>query len=435
MTALTDADAPPWEPDEDPFSANPLYPQSEKAWPAMDGAAFYGLPGEVVAAFDAHTEADPVAILLTFLAVYGAAIGRGPHARADGAQHAGRLFIVVVGDTSKARKGTSFAQVRRIFVAADKRFAAERILGGFGSGEALVDAISDGEDHRLLVVEPEWARILSVGRREGSTLSPLLRQAWDGDRLAVRSRGKGVVAAEGAHISVIGHVTVEELRAKLVDTEVANGFANRHLFVLAKRSKLLPTGGNLDDAAVDELARKTRKALEEARKLKVMQRTPAAEALWDRLYRKMAEDEPGGLLGSVIARDAAQVLRLSVLYALCDASASIDTDHVLAAFAVWSYCRASAAFIFGDSLGNPLADKLLLALKDAGPEGLSGRQLDRAVGGHASKPELDAARDALTRRGLTTTHTVESGGRPIVVTVAREHADKADYADKGSLHG
>ena len=248
------------------YPLNPLCPHSERPWPVMDGAAFYGLPGEVVAALEPHTEADPAAILLTYLTAYGAAVGRGPHARADGAHHAGRLFIVVVGDTSKARKGTSFAQVRRIFVAADERFASERILGGFGSGEALVDAISDGEDHRLLVVEPEWARILSVGRREGSTLSPLLRQAWDGDRLAVRSRGKGVVAAEGAHISVVGHVTVEELRAKLVDTEVANGFANRHLFVLAKRSKLLPTGGRLDELVVDDLARKTRMALAEARR-------------------------------------------------------------------------------------------------------------------------------------------------------------------------
>jgi Protein of unknown function (DUF3987) len=295
-----------------------------------------------------------------------------------------------------------------------------------------VDASSEGEDHRLLVVEPEWARILSVGRREGSTLSPLLRQAWDGDRLAVRSRGKGVVAAEGAHISVIGHVTVEELRAKLVDTEVANGFANRHLFVLAKRSKLLPAGGNLDDGIVEELARKTRLTLAEARKIGRLQRTPEAEALWERLYLRMAQDEPGGLLGSVIARDAAQVLRLSVLYDLCSASASIDTDHVTAALAVWSYCRSSAAFIFGDSLGNPLADKLLQALKDAGPDGLSGRQLDRAVGGHASKTELDAARDALSRRGLITTYTLDSGGRPILVTVAQEHADKADNADKGS---
>src|SRR5664280_1735614 len=109
--------------ENDLYPLNPLCPHSNRPWPTLDGAAFYGLPGKVVAALDPHTEADQVAILLTYLTVYGAAVGRGPHARADGAQHAGRLFVVIVGDTAKARKGTSYAQTRRIFVGADRRFA------------------------------------------------------------------------------------------------------------------------------------------------------------------------------------------------------------------------------------------------------------------------------------------------------------------------
>ena len=174
------------------YPLNPLCPHSTDEWPTIDGAAFYGLPGQVVTAIEEHTESDPVALLVTYLTAFGASVGRGPHALADGAEHAGRLFAVMVGNTSKARKGTSWAQIRRIFVAANRRFADDRILGGFGSGEALVDAVAgEDADHRLLVIAPEWARTLSAGRREGSTLSPLLRQAWDGDRLAVRSRGGG----------------------------------------------------------------------------------------------------------------------------------------------------------------------------------------------------------------------------------------------------
>ena len=91
---------------------------------------------------------------------------------------------------------------------------------------------------------------VAVGRRDGSTLSPLMRQAWDGDRLAIRSRGSGTVVADGAHVAVLGHVTAEELRAKLVETEVANGYANRHLFVLVRRSQLLPAGGDADRPAI-----------------------------------------------------------------------------------------------------------------------------------------------------------------------------------------
>ena len=101
-------------------------------------------------------------------------------------------------------------------------------------------------DPRLLVVESEFARILAVSKREGSTLSTLLRQAWDGGRLQVRSRG-GTAVAEGAHLVVIGHITKPELLARVAESDIHGGLLNRFLIVEAERSKLLPSGGNLDD--------------------------------------------------------------------------------------------------------------------------------------------------------------------------------------------
>jgi hypothetical protein len=145
----------------------------------------------------------------------------------------------------------------------------------------------------------------------------------------------------------------------------------------------------------------------------------------------MAEDEPGGLLGAVIARDAAQVLRLSALYALTDTASSIEVCHLEAAWAVWQYCRQSVQTIFGDASGNPTADKLHRALLDAGEEGLDGRQMDRAFGGHVSAGELKAALESLKRRELVLTYSEETGGRPRTITVARLSADKAEDADKG----
>jgi hypothetical protein len=435
-----------------PISLNPLIPQSQSEWeedqaylnplntlisqtpdddwPVMADAAFHGITGRIVGAIDPHTEADPVAILLTILTAAGGAIGRGPHAQADGSQHPARLFTVLVGDTSKARKGTSWAQAKRVFEYADETFTKDQILGGFGSGEALVDAVGEARENRVLVIEPEWARLLAVGRREGSTLSPLIRQAWDGDRLAIRSRGAGTVTADNAHVVVLGHVTAEELRMKLTDVEIANGFANRHLFALVKRSKLLPSGGNLDVNVLQGLGHQLRRSLEEAQRLTLIKRTDAAEKQWHRLYVKLADDEPGGLVGSIIARDSAQVLRLSVIYALLDGSEVIDVEHLTAASAVWDYCRESARIIFGDSLGNPTADALFVAIRSAGPAGLSATQQNKAMGGHASKNELNAARTYLEKKGLIVFHVEKTDGAPMTLAIAKEHAKQAEKAEK-----
>ncbi len=263
-----------------------------------------------------------------------------------------------------------------MFRYADPKFVDKRVRGGFGSGEALVDELVDKTDdagrpiptdHRLLVNEPEWVRLLAVGRRDGSTISPLLRQAWDGELLQVRSRVATAVADE-AHVALIGHITVEELKAKLSQTEQANGYANRHLFVLVRPARQLPSGGNFDDERASLLGAELKRALARARRVGVMHRTASAEERWAEVYSVMFHDEPGGLLGVIIARDQPQVLRLSVAYALMDGVDAIDLPHLEAAWAVWRYCRRSAEFIFGSALGDPEEDRLFVAIRAAGAE-------------------------------------------------------------------
>jgi Protein of unknown function (DUF3987) len=396
--------------------------RGEGGWPVLDPAALHGLAGQIVRAIEPHTEADAAGLLVSTLVEFGAQVGPRPHAMADSAEHPARLFAVLVGETAKGRKGSATKNAERISTAADPEFARKRRLNGFGSGEAVVDAVRGGEgtqDPRLLVNESEFARILNVAGRDGSTLSSIIRQAWDGGRLAVRSRA-GTTVAENSHVCVLGQITSDELRARLTQTDTASGFANRFLFASVRRAQLLPSGGNLDQSEVIALAHKFASAAAEAGKVGILRRTPAAEALWGELYLEMAEDEPGGLLGAIIARDCAQMLRLSVAYCLLDRARVIDVEHVRAAWAVWRYCRASAAYIFGESLGDPIADRLLQAVREAGRDGLDGRQRSKVLNGHASREQLDAACSLLARKGLATIQTVETGGRPITVLRAAE---------------
>ncbi len=402
-------------------------PVLQVAWPVLPTAARHGLAGEVLEAIEPHSEADPAALLVTLLAGFGALVGPGPHALADGAEHPARIWPLVVGDTSKARKGTTWAQIRRVLNAADQRFTADRILAGFGSGEALVDAVAGEQDRRLLVIETEYGRVLSVSKREGSTLATLLRQAWDGGRLQVRSRA-GTAVADSSHIVVIGHITRAELLAKVAESDALGGSLNRFIVTAARRSKLLPSGGNLDEQTIEDFGRKIAFVASRARRVGVLRRTPAAEECWASLYAELADDDPGGLLGAVIARDSAQILRLSVTYALLDGMNRIEVEHIAAAQAIWEYARASAAAIFGAATGDRVADLILAELQSRGSEGLDGTAIRDLLGRHAKRERIDQAIATLEQRGLATKATKATQGRPKTVVRLATKATEATKA-------
>jgi hypothetical protein len=121
LKALVEA-LPDWQPSgEKPAPA---------AWPQMDPAAFQGLAGEVVKAIEPHSEADPVAILIQFLTVAGNLMGRTAYYRVEDNRHHANLYVLLVGESAKARKGTSLARVRAIVRHADEAWSERQQIKG-----------------------------------------------------------------------------------------------------------------------------------------------------------------------------------------------------------------------------------------------------------------------------------------------------------------
>jgi len=381
---------------------------------------FYGFAGEIVRAIEPHTEADPNGLLVTILAEFGAHVGRGPHAVADGAEHPPRLFPVLVGETSRARKGTAQANIDLVFDKAFPNFRKEHRLTGLASGEGLIQAASDLKDRRFLIVEPELARVLQVCNRDTSTLSAIIRQTWDGGDLAVMTR-QNPLRADDVHVVLISHITKGELRQVLSGMDAMNGFANRFLFCEVRRSKRLPEGGGFSDKDLASLARELKKTVAAASVVGRLQRTPEAKELWAEYYNAM-DDKVAGLFGAVTARAEAQLLRLSVSFALLDAGVNssnssnsyITSDHLRAAKAVWDYCEASAKSIFRDATGIPLADQLLEHLAKAGTKGLTFTQLHAEFHRNVNSSKLHSTRLELEKLGrIRTTKEKGSAGAPV----------------------
>src|SRR5208283_836391 len=215
-------------PEDDPATAAASTLPVPEGWPAAPQTAVYhGLAGEITGTIAPQTEADPVAILSQLLVAFGAAVGRGAYFQVEATSHYPNEFLVLIGDSARARKGSSWDHVHRLITGADPAITA-RILTGLSSGEGLIHSVRDpagqdpgASDRRLLVIEPEFVSVLKNVSREISTLSPTLRSAWDGRPLAILTR-TAPARASNPHIALIAHITQHELRRYTTGLELAN---------------------------------------------------------------------------------------------------------------------------------------------------------------------------------------------------------------------
>ena len=411
--------------------------QPGSLWPVLDAAALHGLAGDVVELLAPHTEADPVALLASFLAEVGTMLNRTPHLILDGTFHPLLFWPVLVGQSSKSRKGTAGKRIERMLTLADTTWTRGEYRGTLSSGEGLAFAVRDpqyheepvkqngkptgetqtvcidtgAEDKRLFLVQPEFGAVLRIMARDGNSLSGVLRDAWDGLTLAPMTKANRVRATD-PHIGIVGHITKDELLRNLTDTEASNGFGNRFVWLAVRRSKELPEPSTPDDGELTVLASRIRQALNYGRALNQIGRTESAREAWAAIYHDLSADRPG-LAGTLLQRAEAQVMRLSALYSVLDQHPMIDLVHLKAGLALWQYAEQSTRLIFGDSLGDLDADTILRALRASGE--LSDSDVSNLFGRHRSAAKLERAKSIVLEAGRAHCETIETGGRPRIV--------------------
>jgi hypothetical protein len=381
------------------------------------------------------TESDRAAILVQYLAGFGNIVGNGPHMMLDGSRHGCCLYALIVGKSSKSRKGTSWARVSEILYHADPEWFESRVMTGVSSGEGLVYEIRDPvyervrkdgkreeeddaeelddddehyvrrvvdpgvDDKRLMLVETEFAQLLRVMRRDTNPLSAFIRNLWDRGVAGGLTKGSQT-RTRNAHVSIVGHITSEELKREMQAVDLYNGFANRFVYVCASRSKKLPGGGSLDDATVSELSHETAEAIEQARKSPHHTITfdPDAFRLWEQAYNGELAIEHSGPYGAVTSRGEPMVARLAMIYALLDNKGIIRPVHMQAALAVWRYCDASARFLFAAEIeiGDPVARTMLERIP---PEGIARGELRHKMSHNLKTDAFDRALRVLMAAG------------------------------------
>ena len=447
----------------------------------MREEAFIGVAGEFVDFIYPQSESSREVLLTQFLAAFGTLRGDSPRYPHESTFHWTQEFMVACGPTSMARKGTSVAHVKRVLVEAEP-LSGKRIVSSLSSGEGLIFMIRDPKeiytydkknlgvpllsdksdldvaDKRLLVITSEFGTILEQLRRTGSTLSSILRMAWDHEPLinTTRNEGKGGDRCDEPLVGVIAHVTPEELRQKLTSVDHMNGFGNRFLFCYCLRSKKIPEGGARPEGPVwDSLVQRIRHALFTPCEL-IARRTEECKKLWAEMYNELPA--LSGLPAYLLSRREAHLLRLSLIYATLDLGSGSDFDvldvsqskpevlieprHLLAAKAVLDYCVASTEYLFGASaMAASDRDRVLEVLKTEDRPITSMQLRTKAFKGHKPADALKRLLQSMEVAGLITVKSEPNagrGGRPTVwVSLRSIGGPSAPTAPivRGSLYG
>jgi hypothetical protein len=174
---------------------------------------------------------------------------------------------------------------------------------------------------------------------------------------------------------------------------------------------LLPEGGVMDAGVWTALRNTLAEALIFARSVGEVKRDDESRTLWREVYGELSDGKPG-LAGALLGRAEAHVMRLAMLYAVLDHSNTIRTPHLLAALAVWEYAERSVYFVFGDSLGDAVADELLRLLRGC-PSGVTRTEMRDYFGRNQSADRIGRALGLLLQYHHARVERQQTGGRPV----------------------
>lgn len=245
--------------------------------------------------------------------------------------------------------------------------------------------------------------------RPHNTLSTTLRRAWDGKTLQIATKTNPILVT-GAHISLIGQTTLEDLDRYLGVTDIVNGFVNRGLWGCITRSKFLPFGGKVVAADLERIAKRIRAALKFASTVREVGLSAKAARLWTDKYAELSGDRTG-LVGAATSRAEAQTRRIAAIYALLDEREEVCVQHLKAALEVWRFCEQSAQFIFGRRRSVGIGDEILEMLRRAKQKGLSRTEISAAFSRHRNRYQIGTALEQLKKSGDAAFRKVSTDGR------------------------
>lgn len=390
----------------------------------LSSEALPGWIGDFVSLACQDSEAHPAAVLITLLLRFAAEC-EGPYVMIGEAKQWARTFAVIVGDSSRARKGTSSKPVMKLFskIAGAARYSP----GPLSTGEGLIYAVRDAthkidkksgeeividpgvKDKRLFFHEEEFQPVLASTRKEGNILSAIIRGFFD-DGNAEPMTKTGRIKATKAHVVILGHITKAELKL-MNHVQMYNGFANRFLWIHAQRQKLVALPKPIPKEEMEKYRRIIAKRVKEARKLRAVRLAKEAQSFWQEIYRSLS-GEYSGAVGAITSRIETHTIRLALIYALAMNKKVISVSELKAALALITYAQQTAMTLFTENVVDVHREKILQALRNASERQMTKTEINRDVfKKNVEAKEIKRILDDMAEQGILQVEEITNDGR------------------------
>lgn len=391
--------------------------------PQIHEDAFYGLAGRLIGEISKHSEASKAALLFQFLIEVGNIMGDKFYKPIGGSNIYTNDFCLIIGDTSKARKGTGLKAINFFIKKVWKESFTKRIINGVSTGEGIIWSLRDpiyeifedkkGERKTKLIdpgiefksaifIEQEFSKLLKVGKRETNNLNEVVRDCWDREILQSLSKTQPAKATN-TFISLIGHITSEEFLKNISQVDRSNGFLNRFLFCHSYRANIISNPMNFEELASKLLCMNELYCLKgfiddsEQTEIKL---SSEGQSWWDKFYNEYG-NSPDGTYAEIKARTENHLIKAAMTYALLDMSYTVEVVHLKAAKAIVDYSNDTIDYIFTkqETRENNNDKKIIDFIKTKNGKATRTEISYGPFNKKGSAEKINSTRDKLTRLG------------------------------------
>lgn len=435
------------EPIDDDAGWSRVFHDVRQAPAAPSRAMFTGRLGELTRMIAPHVPWDPVAFHLQALVMIGSYLGYGPYIAEGATLRRANLFLALIGGTGSG-KGSSLGWVQWMMDTIDASFTDDRTTTALDSGQGLLRKITDpvyvvdksgrevltiegSDDKRVIYVEEELGQLFYKMMSQDK-VEKMVTKAWDSGVLETLTKHESMRCSK-PHVSIIGHITPDELYDRLEKRLVDNGFSNRWLYALIKPTQIIDL-----EPQPHELTGGFELAVEIGKKVREVATDPSAgefrldeeaTGLFRETSRFMYDHRPTGAMEKQVVRWRSQMFKLALIHAALDGTRTITAEHYAAARAVWAYNARSARAFFGGMTGNSHADKFLAMWKAIEFDELTLTDVSDMFSKNLAAVKRDAMLNQLQRDGILTVERGDAGpngGRPPhLVRYVGQHAGAA----------